>query len=126
MNIPDQSTILHANQSLDEPRRRNNDNAKLLKNFEKYTDQAKTVIKSLKNTGLAELKSMGSPPSDCIYILECIMIILRKPASDQKQWVKIKQILTNNHKLYDQLRMYDYSNIMRETVEKIQKKIKSH
>ena len=54
------------------------------------------------------------------------MIILRKPASDQKQWVKIKQILTNNHKLYDQLRMYDYSNIMRETVEKIQKKIKSH
>jgi hypothetical protein len=84
MKIADQSTILHANQSLDEPKRRNNDNAKLLKNFEKYTDQAKTVIKSLKNTGLAELKSMTAPPVDIQYILECIMIILRKPASDQK------------------------------------------
>ncbi len=38
MNIPDQSTILHANQSIDEPKRRNADNAKLLKNFEKYTE----------------------------------------------------------------------------------------
>tara|TARA_B110000285_G_scaffold225260_1_gene283221 strand:- start:1542 stop:1655 length:114 start_codon:yes stop_codon:yes gene_type:complete len=36
----------------------------MLRNFEKYTEQAKTVIKSLKNSGLAEIKSMANPPVD--------------------------------------------------------------
>ena len=82
MNVPDQSTIIHANQSLDEPKRKNQDNALLLKNFEKYTQQAKTVLSTIKRSGFAEITSMTSPPVDVQYVLECIMIILRKPASD--------------------------------------------
>ena len=82
MIIPDISTILHVNQSLDEPKRKNVDSNKLLENFERYTGQARTVVKSLKNSGIAEIKAMNAPPEDVKKVMECIMVILRKPASD--------------------------------------------